>query len=83
VSPQPNSQYTQQGDILTPATIANLEVEIASCVEQITSLTFPADPLERETAILMHVELQSRMRAYQALIAASYEATTPTPTNPS
>lgn len=66
-------QQIQQGMILSPETTLVLSEEISHLEDTLLNITFHADPILRETAVLQYVEAQAKRNALVALIEGSTE----------
>lgn len=72
-TPELTEEQVVRGKLLSPDTIALLRYEITILENTLFSITFNADPVARENAVLEYVEAQAKRNALTALVAGSDE----------
>lgn len=60
--------------IISPETSNYFHTQVLLLMNQMCDIIFPADPVEREHAILAYTELAAKKRTYETIIAESEEA---------
>lgn len=70
---QMTEQEIMQGKLLSPETSQLLSDELWRLEAELCNVSFPADPVKREEAILFYVETQAKRNVLAALLDTSRE----------